>query len=99
MKIFKLHDEVDEKPNYLVVVALKNGMKIAMYAEMALNPNYLIEKRGKAFIASITNKMAFKLKSKNDCVTVYDQNQLIFGTGNDLKLWIKGNSSKIKVGR
>jgi hypothetical protein len=65
---------------------LKNGMKIAMHAETALNPNYLIEKRGKALIASITNKTAFKLKAKSDCVALYDQSGLIFGTGNDIKL-------------
>ena len=74
----QFHPLVDGHSDYVVVILLKNGLKIAAYSQEPLLKG--TENKGPGFIASLTNEKAFFLKKTEKAkLTVYNDFFLKFG--------------------
>ena len=68
------HKYIDNRPNIILIVLLKNGYTIAAFSEEAFSEKMELNKRG--LISSLTNRKTFRSFKR---AASYDRSHIIFG--------------------
>ena len=91
MRNINFHSEVDDHPNFVLIIRMQNGNTIAFYSVPPLKKN-ISEEESKGFLATLTNRRTFTLKSDPENVKrarIFKYDPYYMNIGNeDLRIYL-----------